>query len=174
MKRLIMTVLLTTVPYFANAANNAANTVCLQEKYNDYIDASLAWYTDLTQLTAQEHPELKEVSEWFLQGRQHHFELNRVAVTYYLQNDPNKVATELPVEQWLQLQQKDIKQLASRDDELGQIAKTTYEDRQAVPHKDNYELRSAFADLLSNPQKINDSLQKYNTEITKIELIKCE
>ncbi|CAH0539492.1 hypothetical protein [Vibrio marisflavi] len=170
MNRLIATLLVSSVSFFANAAD----TVCLEKKYDAYVDASLDWYSDLTQLTNQRYPDLVEVSEWFLQGRKHHFELNEVAVAYYLKNDPSKVATEQPVEKWLQLEQKDIKQLTERDDELGQAAKLTYQDRQSAPHPDNYHLRSAFADLLSNPKQINDSLQKYNTKITKIEEINCE
>jgi len=170
MNRLISALLLSSVSYFANAAD----TVCLEKKYDAYVDASLNWYSDLIQLTNKKYPELEEVSEWFLSERKHHFELNEVAVAYYLKNDPSKVATEQSVERWLQLEQKDIKELAQRDDELGKAAKLSYEDRQAPPHQDNYQLRSAFADLLSNPKQINESLQRYNAEITKIEEINCE
>jgi len=170
MKRMLVALLLGTTSTFAAAADNS----CLAKKYDAYIDASLHWYEDLASLTSEQYPELTEVSDWFLEGRKHHFELNRAAVRYYLTEDQTKVATEQPVEAWLQLEQKDIKVLASRSDELGQLAKVTFGDRQAKPHEKNYELRSAFADLLSHPTKIDTALQRYNSSIKQLESIKCE
>lgn len=170
MKRLIAALLLSTTSTFAVAADNT----CLSKKYDAYIDASLHWYEDLTQLTSEQYPDLTEVSEWFLEGRKNHFELNRAAVHYYLVEDQTKVATAQPVEAWLQLEQKDIKTLSTRDDELGQLAKVTFNDRQSKPHEKNYELRSAFADLLSHPTKIDSALKRYNASIKQLETINCQ
>ncbi len=170
MKRTLVALLLGAAAFTASATDNE----CLSQKYDAYIDASLHWYEDLSQLTAQQYPELSEVSEWFLQGRQHHFELNRAAVHYYLKQDPTKVATNQPVEAWLQLEQKDIKVLSSRSDELGKLAQTTFSDRQSQPHEKNYELRSAFADLLSHPTKIDAALKRYNKSIQQLEKINCQ
>ena len=89
-------------------------------------------------------------------------------------NDPSKVATAQSVEGWLQLEQHDIKTLSTRDDELGKIAKQTFDDRQSTPHAQNYELRSAFAELLSHPKQIDTALQRYNQSIAKLEAIKCK
>ncbi|MGD8109106.1 hypothetical protein ACQEXU_07665 [Vibrio sp. TRT 21S02] len=169
MKRTIVALLLTTASTMSFAADNA----CLSKKYDAYIDASLHWYEDLTTLTVQQYPDLAEVSQWFLQGRKNHFELNRAAVKYFLQNDPSKVATAQPVEAWLKLEQHDVKVLASRSDELGTIAQKTFNDRQAKPHNQNYELRSAFADLLSHPTQIDQALTRYNGAIKQLEQISC-
>lgn len=169
MNRVMIALLLSA----SSSAAFAADNVCLSQKYDAYIEASMHWYEDLSQLTAQQYPDLKEVSQWYLEGRQNHFDLNAAAVKYYLENDSAKVATTKPVEAWLQLEQKEIKTLASRNDELGQIAVKTFADRQAVPHKQNYELRSAFADLLSHPTKIDTALQRYNSAITNVEKIHC-
>lgn len=170
MKRTLVALLLTLTSGAAIAADNA----CLDKKYSAYIDASLHWYEDLTQLTSEQYPDLKEVSQWFLEGRQNHFELNRAAVTYYLENEPERVATAQPVEAWLQLEQKDIKALASRNDELGKIAQQTFSDRQSKQHDQNYQLRSAFADLLSHPTKIDAALTRYNQSIKQLEEINCQ
>ena len=170
MKRTIVAMLLAATTAYANAADN----VCLAEKYDAYIDASMHWYEDLTQLTAQQYPDLEPVSQWFLKGRRNHFELNRAAVHYYLENDTTKVATSQPIEAWLQLEQKEIKSLTLRDDKLGQLAQATFNDRQAKPHAKNYQLRSAFADLLSHPTKIDTALQRYNASIKRLEAIQCQ
>ncbi|GAL29485.1 hypothetical protein JCM19239_6577 [Vibrio variabilis] len=91
------------------SAMSADSTQCFENKYDAYIDASIQWYEDLVQMTTSEYPELNEVSNWFLEGRKHHFELNREAVRYYLKNEPQKVATEQSIETWLQLEQQDVK-----------------------------------------------------------------
>lgn len=126
------------------------------------------------QLTNQQYPELSEVGAWFYNGRKNHFELNRAAVHYYLNEDTSKVATEQPIEAWLKLEQLDIKALASRNDALGSIASKTFADRQSTPHPKNYELRSAFAELLSHPNKIDQVLSKYNSAIAQAEGINCQ
>lgn len=169
MKRFLIAALLCS----ASTLSQAADTQCLSNKYDAYIDASLIWYQDLIELTTQQYPDLEEVGAWFYNGRKNHFELNRGAVHYYLNEDTSKVSTEKPVEAWLQLEQIDIKNLASRDDELGKLASDSFSDRQSKPHEKNYELRSAFADLLSHPNKIDDVLSKYNQAITEAEEVNC-
>ncbi|MBM4956279.1 hypothetical protein HYO30_04480 [Vibrio parahaemolyticus] len=170
MKRFVVAALLATSSTFTFAADQQ----CLANKYDGYVNASLQWYQDLVDLTVSQYPDLKEVSQWFLDGRKHHFELNREAVHYFLKNDPSRVATEQPIEAWLKLEQLDVKQLASRSDDLGEAAKKTFSDRQSTNHPKNYELRSAFADLLSHPQQIDTALNKYNQSIEKLEKQKCD
>ncbi|MGF1763030.1 hypothetical protein [Aliivibrio kagoshimensis] len=152
---------------------SAADTQCNSKKYHAYVDASLSWYNSLIELTVKKDPSLAEVGTWFLEGRKHHFELNRVAVDFYLVNDTSHVSLEKPVESWLQLEQKEIKVLAERDDELGKIAKITFTDRQSNPHQQNYELRSAFADLLSDPKAIEAPLNSYNDKMSAISEVTC-
>ncbi len=152
----------------------AADTECLSNQYSQYVDASLTWYKELISITVKRDPNLESVGNWFLEGRQHHFELNRAAVDFYLKNDPSKVKTNQSIESWLQLDQKEIKTLASNNDGLGKIAKVTFDDRQAQPHKQNYELRSAFADILSHPKEIDAPLNAYNQKMTEISEISCK
>ena len=170
MKRFVVAALITTSSTFTFAADQQ----CLANKYDGYVDASLQWYQDLVDLTAAQYPDLDEVSQWFLEGRKHHFELNREAVHYFLTNDPSRVATEQPIEAWLKLEQHDVKQLASRSDALGKAAQQTFNDRQSTNHPKNYELRSAFADLLSHPKQIESALNKYNQSIESIEKQQCK
>lgn len=152
----------------------AANTKCQINKYNTYIDASIQWYQDLAELTSTANPDLKEVSDWFLDGREKHFELNRLAVSTLLTEQPIKVSTELDVESWLQLSQQDIKALSERDDKLGKVAKASFEYRQAKPHPQNYEFRSALAELLSHPNKIQPVLDAYNTSVQQANETNCK
>lgn len=169
MKRFVVALILASTSTLSLASNDQ----CLSQKYDIYIDASLTWYADLVNLTTAKYPELTEVGTWFLDGRKHHFELNRAAVHYYLKQDPSRVAVDKPIESWLQLEQSDIKLLSSRNDDLGAIAKRTFDDRQAENHEKNYELRSAFADLLSQPKQIDVALTKYNKAVAQAAEIKC-
>lgn len=173
MKKTAIAFLLLSLSTSVFAAANE-DTQCLTNKYDAYIDASLTWYQDLVAITTESNPDLKEVGNWFLQGRTHHFELNRAAVDYYLTTSPEKIAINEQVESWLKLSQADVKTLSQRDDELGKIAKTTFDDRQSPPNDKNYELRSAFADLLSHPSNIKPALDKYNQSVSKTNAIECK
>lgn len=168
MKRLSLILLMSAITNSAYADNT-----CFNQKYDAYIDASLSWYTDLSKLISEQRPDLSEISQWYLEGRKHHFELNRAAVHYYLEHDPSKVATAQHVESWLKLEEPEIKQLTARGDTLGKLANMTFNDRQAAPHPKNYELRSALADLLSHPQQIESALNRYNQAISQVEAIEC-
>ncbi|NLS11377.1 hypothetical protein HGP28_00565 [Vibrio sp. SM6] len=154
-------------------AHAQQHDLCLSQKYNAYIDASLLWYSDLATLTTRQYPELADVSHWFLTGRQHHFELNRAAFDYFLANDPGRISSQRSVESWLQLSQTDVKQLASREDRLGQLAKQTYNDRQSKNHEQNYQLRSAFAELLTQPKQIEKALLRYNHQLEQLTKVSC-
>lgn len=146
---------------------------CLQGQYDQYIDASLVWYQDLTQTIAKSQPKLEEVSEWFLTGRTHHFELNRAAFNFYLNEQTDKINLNQSIESWLVLSQPEIRQLSQRQDKLGEIAKQSYEDRQKPPHPQNYQLRSAFAEQLSQSDNFQPALDKYNQKLQKLSASNC-
>jgi hypothetical protein len=172
MKRLTLVALLPLI--LMSNVNAQSREECAIQHYDTYIDASLQWYSDLTELTINEYPELESVSAWFLEGRKHHFELSRAVVHDALHNNPTKIATSRSIESWLQLEQTEVKQLSMRDDKIGMLAQATFSDRQATPHEKNYELRSAFAELLSHPKKIDTALSKYNEKMEFIEHNPCE
>ncbi|GEM75568.1 hypothetical protein [Vibrio sagamiensis] len=152
----------------------ASDKACFIAKYDSYVDASLQWYKDLVAITTEQNPDLYEAGQWFLDGRKNHFELNREAVHYFLNNEPSHVKTERSVESWLLLQQSDVKLLSTRTDKLGKVAQKTFNDRQSENHPKNYALRSAFADLLSHPKNIEPALAKYNQSIENVENKHCE
>lgn len=169
MKKVLVAIAATliTLPSFAS------QMTCNADKYSAYIDASIGWYQDLADITVTNYPELEEVSQWFVEQRVNHFQLNNQAVQVFLKEESSKVATNLSVESWLKLTQQDIKSLTERKDSLGDLAKTSFNDRQSTPHPKNYELRSAFADLLSDPKVIEAPLKKYNDAIESLENIEC-
>lgn len=152
----------------------ASSTLCESDKYHQYVDASLSWYQNLVDLAVEKDATLKGVGNWFLEGRKHHFEFNRAAVDWYLENDIEKLNLSLPVESWLNLNQQNIKMLAEQDTALGNAAKQAFNDRQSNPHEKNYALRSAFADLLTHPGKIEIPLDDYNQKMNVIAIIECQ
>lgn len=152
----------------------ASSTSCESDKYHQYVDASLSWYQSLVDLAVKKDEGLKEVGKWFLEGRRHHFELNREAVDWYLANDKDQLDLTQPIESWLNLTQQDVKALSQQDNELGRFAKKSFDDRQSKPHAKNYELRSAFADLLTHPGNIDKPLNAYNEKMTAIAAIECK
>ena len=151
-----------------------ASTQCESDKYHQYIDASLSWYQQLVDLSVAKDPSLKAVGDWFMAGREHHFMFNRDAVDWYLANDKDKLQLALPIESWLQLNQRDIKEISTQETPLGQAAKRAFDDRQSKPHAKNYALRSAFAELLTHPAQIEQPLNRYNQKMNAIAEIQCQ
>ncbi|OBU41979.1 hypothetical protein [Photobacterium damselae] len=149
------------------------NDQCYSDKYHQYVEASMAWYHNLVDLSVRQNPNLQEVGDWFIQSRQHHFDLNQSAFNWYLAHDKQKLNLNLPTESWLTLTQQDIKLLSQQENELGKVAQLSFADRQAPPHAQNYQLRSQFAELLTHPEKIAPSLNAYNETIRVIEETKC-
>lgn len=94
MKLAATLILMSLMPTAALASPNQ----CESDEYHQYVDASLEWYKNLVELTVQKHPDLKEVSDWFMQGRMNHFELNREAFDWYLANDATHLNLDSSVE----------------------------------------------------------------------------
>ena len=147
---------------------------CLMQQYDRYITASLNWYQSLVTYTVTQHPNLQDAAQHFLQERQHHFALKQAAFHDFVLHQPKYIQTDQSVESWLQLKQKDIKQLSHRTDKLGQLAKQSFLDRQHPQPSNMQSLQNAFADLLSHPQALKQPLQQYQHTIVNIEHSACK
>ena len=152
---------------------NADEIKCSIQKYNQYIESSLFWYQSLTQLAVQQNSDLKDVAQWFLKGRRHHLALNQQALSWYFQSDQSKIKLNGPVESWIRLTQADIKDLTRHANQLLPYAQRVFHDRQQKPHPQNYQLRTMFASLLTQPQLIRQPLIQYNSNINNINKITC-
>ncbi|WP_163390862.1 hypothetical protein [Enterovibrio norvegicus] len=167
--------LATMIPGIAVAKDiNDMDMTCATDKYHNYVDASISWYESLVDLTIQKDQKLEGVAKWFLEGRRNHFTFNQKAFDYYVSNDPSKLNFDAPVESWLSLSQEDVKALSGSTGELAESAKTVFAFRQGKAHEGNYDLRSALADLLSNPKEIEVPLQKYNAEMLSLAETACD
>ncbi len=147
---------------------------CHSDIYHDYISASLEWYEDLVSVAIEKDESLKDVAEWFLSGRRTHFLFNQTAVDWYLDNDREQLRLDQSVESWLAFDQEKIRDIANSDHPLALEAKKVYELRQSKPHQQNYELRSAFAELLSHPGNIDEPLTSYNDKMARLSTVECK
>lgn len=174
MFRFVLPLCLTLMSTPSVASNiNDYNQSCLKEKYQAYIDASVSWYENLINEVVEKHPDLKAVSDWFLEGRYDHFKLKQMVFTNYLSTDPDLLHLNKPVESWLNLTQEDIKSLSLSQSNIKEMAKKVYEFRQGNAQQGNYELRSALADLLKNPQNIEEPLNRYNDKMQVLTDMSC-
>nr|WP_086937644.1 hypothetical protein [Thaumasiovibrio occultus] len=158
---LIVGLLLCSSPAFSNVTEN--NMACYQSAYAEYVDISLDWYQDLLDIAVTNEPEMKDVADWFMAGRETHFGFNQAAFNWYLENEPQHLQLNLPVESWLAVEQAEVRTMAQdAQHPLQAQAQALYALRQGAPHPQNYALRSTFADLLSHPQQIDVPLNNYN------------
>ncbi|UJF16900.1 hypothetical protein L0B53_02865 [Vibrio sp. SS-MA-C1-2] len=171
------------VTFFTFTASSASATEsstlstkqqCFADKYSQYVDASLTWYQDLVKIAVNHDSNLKQIGDAFYQGRVNHFTLNKEAVAYYLVNQPEKVNTNKSVESWLTLSQSQIKVLSEGDTPLTNLATKEFAYRQESEKNDNYALRTAFNELLTQPTVIQQPLDKYNHAMTEMNKISCK
>lgn len=175
MRRSALLFIAALVPGVSSAKDiGQLDTLCVSQKYHNYVDASITWYENLVGLTIKKDPSLEGVANWFLEGRRNHFMLNQEAFDFYLENDPAKLNFDAPVESWLNLTQEDVRALSISNSELTDAAKKVYEFRQGKAHEGNYDLRSALASLLSHPKEIDAPLKQYNDAISKLSATRCD
>ncbi len=151
----------------------ASDNTCSRQKYDQYVQSSLQWYQTLIDLAVKEDKALEEVGRWFLQARQHHLILNQQALSWYFQHQPQRIPLTLPVESWIALTQTEIKTLSQQSNALTPYAQRVFANRQAKPHPQNYQLRTMFALLLTQPQLMKNPLMTYNEKIKNINKINC-
>ena len=174
MRRTAMVLVSGLFSFSAHSADIANIDIqCAKNSYHDYVDASIEWYENLVRLTIKDDPKLKDVAEWFMDGRKKHFLLNKDAFDWYINNDESKLDFNTSVESWLKLSQEDIRKLSLTSTPISGAAKEVFDFRQGKAHADNYALRTAFADLLSHPKKIEEPLGTYNQKIEIIGKKSC-
>lgn len=153
-----------------------ANTTfdqCVSDKYQKYIQASISWYENIISHTVEKHPDLNEVTQLFFDLREKHFLFNQKVFDFYLINQPDQLNLSRSVESWLDISQYDIQQLSLQSSPLSMSAKEIHALRQTSGHRDNYKLRTALADLFSDPNNMKTALDNYNQKITQINQTKC-
>ncbi|MGL5006664.1 MAG: hypothetical protein ACRC53_04625 [Plesiomonas sp.] len=152
---------------------HAFDQVCFTHKYEQFVQASDAWYATLLNKVTQQNPTLKVASEQFLNERTNYLNRNLSAVKWYLSHEPNKLALDKPVNEWLSLDEESEKTLSNQNSEFARLNTQVFNDRVVKPNPQSYALRSAFAELLTHPENVRIELDNYNRAMKKIEALHC-
>ncbi len=146
---------------------------CIYDKYQDYTQASLSWYKSIAKATVKQDPTLNELTHLFLDNRKKYAVFNLTIFSYYLNNFPEKLDLNAPVESWLNLDQAKLKNILTSNTELTPLAKEFEALKEKNSDKNNYKLRAAFAELLSRPANMQIALNIYNKQIQAINQSVC-
>ncbi|MGL4270379.1 MAG: hypothetical protein ACRCR6_11460 [Plesiomonas sp.] len=174
MRRIISLITLTLASITSLTAQAAPDQACFTEKYAAFVKASDNWYTSLLNKVTEQHPDLAEAGKQFLAERNHYFERNFTAVRWYLNHEPEKLALDKPVNEWLALDSASTEILSTQSPEFAEQNEQVFNDRVLKPNPQNYALRAAFADLLTHPENVKASLEAYNDAMEKIENQTCQ
>lgn len=173
MRRIISLITLTLASATSFTLHAAPDQACFTEKYAAFVKASDNWYTSLLNKVTEQHPDLADAGKQFLAERTHYFERNFTAVRWYLNHDPEKLALDKPVNEWLTLDASNTDLLSTQSSEFAAQNEQVFNDRVLKPNPQNYALRAAFADLLTHPENVKASLEAYNNAMEKIENQVC-
>lgn len=155
-------------------AKTELDATCASHLYQGYVDASVAWYKSLVSIAVEAQPELQDVGDWFLEARQAHFQFHGEAFDYFLAQSPERLNFSQSVESWLKLSQHEVKEISESQLPIASKAQSIYQFRQQKNHEKNYALRDAFAQLLSQPQVIQQPLKNYNLAMSELTPASCE
>ncbi|MGL4855358.1 MAG: hypothetical protein ACRDDP_08655 [Plesiomonas sp.] len=167
------------VPFFVltlsllSFPSHALDQTCFTQKYEQFVQASDAWYATLLSKVTQQDPTLKVASEQFLNERKNYFNRNLTAVKWYLNHEPARLALDKSVNEWLSLDEESEKKLSSQSSEFAALNEQVFNDRVVKPNPQSYALRSAFAELLTHPENVREGLESYNRSMEKIEAVHC-
>ncbi len=146
---------------------------CIKDKYHHYTQASISWYESLTKAVITKDPKLTEVASLFLNNRKKYAIFNLTVFSYYLNHSPEKLDLSASVESWLNLDQEKLEHSQGLDPALTPLATELHALKEKDRHKNNYKLRTAFAELLSKPANMQAALNTYNLQLQAINQIPC-
>lgn len=147
---------------------------CDIDKYERYASAQEAWQQDLARLIVTERPEFRAVSRVLLHDQLRKIEMAKIAVREQLVKSPTRVATNMPLNQWLSLSREDRSQLAPDNRRYAALMADDDAARYRKPHPDGDRLRAFMrSTLMVSPAYL--TLQKQLMQsVEAAEAIRCD
>lgn len=172
MKRLAVLFIICFLPSssFADVVPNN----CLFSKYQSYAKAQEKWQHGSTALVKELKPQFAEVSELYMLDQLVLIEQRLIAVELLLANVPEKLETELKLNQWLDLSEEDHQMLAQHSKRYSLLLSKTKDAKIREPHPDGGALRIAMRNEIMMSSKFQVLLSSFNEEVKSIEKKVCD
>ncbi len=146
---------------------------CSLSKYQQYAKTQGQWHQDLTAYIARTQPDYTEVAKLMRDDQLHAIERKRLAVEYFLAHQPEKVQTERPLNQWLDLSSQDHERIAQANARYAALRRFLQGAKQRPPHPLGDELRHLMRHNLMKRQDFTSMFRSFLQKLHDIEALSC-
>ncbi|MFT2092014.1 hypothetical protein [Paraglaciecola sp. 2405UD69-4] len=146
---------------------------CVHQKYKEYADLQTQWQYDYSNVIVAKHPELEEITHRYRDTQLALIEQGYVAFSIYLDDAPEKIQVDKPLNQWLTLSPSIKKQLSLKYPEYKTIYDKVEIYNSLDSHGDEDTAREIFRSEIAPSQDFLTLLSRFNSRIKSLNSTSC-
>jgi hypothetical protein len=130
---------------------------CLTNKYSRYAEAQETWQRDVTKLVVEVAPRYEEVAQIYLTDQLRAIEQAKLAVEFLARQEPDKLRTQMSLNNWLSLEGTDRQQIAASDERYAELLEPRAAARKRPPHPDG----DGFREVMRSEVMTSDTYKRH-------------
>ena len=147
---------------------------CIADKYKRYAVAQAAWQTGLNRLILEVAPQYADVAQLYMTDQLRAIERARLAVEYLTEHDPTKLRTQLPLPNWLNLDEADVQRIANDNRRYAELLRLEKEAMARPPHPDGDDLRRFMRTEINALEGYRKLLDAFSRSVQDAGSIECK
>jgi hypothetical protein len=164
--------LILTVPVSSSATGMWSD--CISGKYGNYAQAQERLQRGLSKLITDVEPRYADVARMYMTIQLHGIEMALLAVKYLAQHEPTKLRTNMPINNWLNLDEGERQLIARRNKRFAELMRVEEENMKRPPHPDGDGLRLLMREKILKLPAYRHLLETFSQSVKNIENIQCE
>lgn len=121
-----------------------ASPECLINKYEQFAKAQETWQRELARLIVEVAPGYDDVAQVYLRDQLRRIEQAKIAVAVLAYQEPDKLRTQMSLNNWLNLTEADRQRIATTNERYAELIRLGKESRDRPPHPDGDGLREVM------------------------------
>jgi hypothetical protein len=147
---------------------------CLTTKYSRYAKAQETWQREVTKLLVEVAPRYEEVAQLYLTDQLRAIEQAKRAVEFLARQEPDKLRTQMSLNNWLSLEETDRQRIAASDERYAELLALRTAARKRPPHPDGDGLREVMRSEVMPSDTYKELLQAYLRSVQAAENMQCQ
>jgi hypothetical protein len=147
---------------------------CLTNKYSRYAKAQETWQRNVTELIVELVPRYEEAAQMYLTDQLRAIEQAKLAVEFLARQEPDKLRTQMSLNNWLSLEGTDRRRIAASDERYAELLELHTAARKRPPHPDGDALREVIRSEVMTSGQYKELLEAYSRSVQAAEDIQCQ
>ena len=154
-------------------AQSAAPSECFVSKYESFAEAQDQWQRGLALLISEATPSYSDVALLFMNDQLNAIERNVLAVRYLAENEPEKLRSDQPVNNWLDLDEPTKERIINASDRYGELDRLRGEAMIRPPHPDADAVRELMREELMVQPPYQALLATFTGSVERVNEVRC-